>query len=116
MGASHKTSCIAYVLRGRRIGVAAALLLALAAWSAGRQLAVGAVGPAAAASATDVVVAKDVMVPMRDGVRLAADVWRPARDGVALAGRFPVVLERTPYGKGDSEWWALDFARRGYVA
>jgi putative CocE/NonD family hydrolase len=41
----------------------------------------------------------DVMVPMRDGVRLATDVYRPARDGKPLPGRFPVILERTPYGK-----------------
>ncbi len=41
----------------------------------------------------------DVMVPMRDGVRLATDIHRPARDGQALAGRFPVLLERTPYDK-----------------
>jgi predicted acyl esterase len=44
----------------------------------------------------EVVVERDVMVAMRDGVRLATDIYRPARDGVALAGRFPVILERTP--------------------
>ena len=36
------------------------------------------------------------MVPVRDGVRLATDVHLP--DG---AGPFPVILERTPYGRGD---------------
>lgn len=36
----------------------------------------------------------DVMVPMRDGVRLATDIYLP--DG---PGPFPVLLERTPYGK-----------------
>ncbi|MBM4194256.1 MAG: CocE/NonD family hydrolase [Gemmatimonadetes bacterium] len=40
-------------------------------------------------------VLRDVMVPMRDGVRLATDVYLPA----AGAGRYPVILERTPYGK-----------------
>ena len=40
-----------------------------------------------------------VMVTMRDGVRLASDVYRPARDGQAVDGRFPVILERTPYGR-----------------
>ena len=40
----------------------------------------------------------DVMVPMRDGVRLATDVYLPAEPQGA-ATRFPVVLERTPYGK-----------------
>ena len=34
------------------------------------------------------------MVPCRDGVRLATDVYLP--EG---AGPFPVILERTPYGK-----------------
>jgi putative CocE/NonD family hydrolase len=36
----------------------------------------------------------DTMVPMRDGVRLATDVYLP--EG---GGPFPVLLERTPYGK-----------------
>lgn len=45
-------------------------------------------------------VERDVMAPMRDGVRLACDVYRPARDGQAVEGAFPVILERTPYGKG----------------
>ena len=37
-----------------------------------------------------------LMVPMRDGIRLATDVHLP--DG---PGPFPVVLERTPYGRGE---------------
>ena len=41
----------------------------------------------------------DVMVAMRDGVRLATDVYLPAKDGIALHGPFPVILERTPYDK-----------------
>ena len=36
---------------------------------------------------------------MRDGVRLATDVYRPMRDGKPLPGPYPVILERTPYGK-----------------
>ena len=39
-------------------------------------------------------VEKDIMVPMRDGVRLATDAWIPAGDGP-----FPVLLVRLPYGK-----------------
>src|SRR6202453_5405414 len=34
------------------------------------------------------------MVPTRDGVRLATDVYLPA-----AAGPFPVIMERTPYGR-----------------
>jgi putative CocE/NonD family hydrolase len=41
----------------------------------------------------------DVMVPMRDGVRLATDVYLPTRDGAILPGPWPVVVERTPYSK-----------------
>jgi len=40
------------------------------------------------------VVEKDVMVPMRDGVRLATDIYRP--DGT---GPFPAVMIRLPYDK-----------------
>jgi putative CocE/NonD family hydrolase len=41
----------------------------------------------------------NVRVAMRDGVKLATDVYRPARGGKPVPGRFPVVLERTPYGR-----------------
>jgi len=47
----------------------------------------------------DVVVRRDVMVAMRDKVRLATDVYLPARGETPWPGRFPVILERTPYGK-----------------
>jgi putative CocE/NonD family hydrolase len=47
----------------------------------------------------EVVVERNVMVAMRDGIRLACDVYRPARNGQAIAGAFPVILERTPYDK-----------------
>ncbi|PYQ16523.1 MAG: antibiotic hydrolase [Acidobacteria bacterium] len=62
-----------------------------------------------------IVVLKDVMVPMRDGVRLATDVHLPARGGVAAPGRFPAILERTPYNKDESDSWARVFVPRGYV-
>jgi len=78
----------------------------------------------------DVALASDVMVSMRDGVKLATDVYRPARNGKPVPGRFPVILERTPYGKtvvSRSERTATDpipksraevarfFVSRGYV-
>lgn len=37
---------------------------------------------------------KDVPVPMRDGTVLRADVYRPA-----TPGKYPVILQRTPYNK-----------------
>lgn len=43
----------------------------------------------------DIEVLRDLMVPMRDGVKLAADVYRPA----GVKGPLPVLLERTPYDK-----------------
>jgi len=45
-------------------------------------------------AAGGVVVEHDLVVPARDGIRLATDVYRPAGDGP-----FPVLLERTPYDK-----------------
>ncbi|GCE31497.1 X-Pro dipeptidyl-peptidase [Dictyobacter alpinus] len=36
----------------------------------------------------------NIMVPMRDGVRLATDVYRPKQDG-----QWPVLLTRVPYSK-----------------
>ena len=41
----------------------------------------------------------NVMIPLRDGVRLATDIYRPARNGRPVEGRFPVLVERTPYNK-----------------
>ena len=62
------------------------------------------------------VVAKSVMVPMRDGVRLATDLYFPARDGVRLEGKFPAILERTPYNKDHSADSSVYFAGAGYYA
>lgn len=47
----------------------------------------------------DVHVTHDVMVTMRDGVRLAMDIYRPAVAGAPIATPLPVLLERTPYDK-----------------
>lgn len=53
----------------------------------------------------------DVKIPMRDGIRLSANIFRPKADG-----RFPTILSRTPYGKGDTKnGQARFFAGRGYV-
>src|ERR1700733_328722 len=50
-------------------------------------------------AAYDMALTSDVMVWMRDGVRLATDIYRPLRDGRLLPNPLPVILERTPYGK-----------------
>ena len=61
---------------------------------------------------------RDVMVPMRDGVRLATDVYLPTQDDQPLAERLPTVLMRTPYNKGASPQGHRDaryFASHGYT-
>ncbi len=51
-----------------------------------------------------------VMVPMRDGVKLATDIYLP--DG---EGPWPTILWRTPYGKGGAEGRARGANQRGYA-
>ena len=71
-------------------------------------LAILAVAPALAGAAPvdtpvstvyDVAEIRNVMVTMRDGVRLAANVYLPVVAGATASGKFPVILERTPYNK-----------------
>ena len=67
-----------------------------------------------------IVSSHNVMVPMRDGVRLATDVYRPAdENGNAVEGRFPVIVGRTSYDKSNPVIWieavANAFVPRGYV-
>ncbi|MBI4531176.1 MAG: CocE/NonD family hydrolase [Candidatus Latescibacteria bacterium] len=61
-----------------------------------------------------VTVNKNVIIPMRDGTKLAADIYLPNADGP-----FPVLLERTPYNKevaGEVQVGAPEFfASRGYA-
>ncbi|WP_417452117.1 CocE/NonD family hydrolase, partial [Kordiimonas sp.] len=82
-------------------------------------------------SVQELTVMQDVMVAMRDGVRLATDVYLPRAFSQSTdGGCWPVLLERTPYNKqglnrseksqefpdglsrADIARW---FARRGYV-
>jgi len=58
--------------------------------------------------------AKNVMIAMRDGVKLAADIYRPARNGEPVDGKFPVILLRTPYDKENSTAPG-SFVPHGYV-
>jgi uncharacterized protein len=41
-------------------------------------------------------VGSDVMIPMRDGVKLHAEVWRPRGD----TSKLPILMQRSPYGFG----------------
>jgi putative CocE/NonD family hydrolase len=60
-------------------------------------------------------VEKKLMVPMRDGVRLATDVYRP----VDSEGPFPTVFWRTPYNfnklRGGGLRFVHEFVARGYA-
>jgi hypothetical protein len=59
----------------------------------------------------------NIMVAMRDGVRMATDVYRPTKAGVPLDSAFPVLLQRTPYSKTreDLVAEAQFFTSHGYV-
>jgi uncharacterized protein len=67
-------------------------------------------GAARAADPYAVTFEPDVAMKTRDGVTLYADIFRPKADG-----QFPVLLERTPYGKNNDISIALRGAARGYV-
>ncbi len=63
-----------------------------------------------AAEHYDVIVEHGVPAKMRDGVILRADIYRPKADG-----KFPVLLERTPYDKRGGVDFGHRAAPRGYV-
>ncbi|QEH37541.1 Cocaine esterase [Aquisphaera giovannonii] len=62
-----------------------------------------------------VAIERNVMIPVRDGVRLAADIYRPAREGRPAPGRFPSLFTRTPYDKRGTGAEGTYYAERGYV-
>ena len=67
-----------------------------------------------------ITVSKDVMVAMRDQVRLATDIYRPADpQGNPATGKFPTIMVRTSYDKNNHVSFirpvADFFTPRGYV-
>lgn len=52
----------------------------------------------------------NVLIPMRDGVKLSTNIYRPE-----IADKVPIVLIRTPYKKEMSELQGKFYARRGYA-
>jgi len=64
-----------------------------------------------------IVLAKDLLVPMRDGTRLATDLYRPAAEGEPVEGTFPTILCRTPYDKSHGRYTEIAdfFTPRGYA-
>jgi len=69
-----------------------------------------AVASAFGAEGYEVTVERGVTAKMRDGVVLRADVYRPQAEG-----KFPVLLQRTPYNKAGGFEFGLKAAARGYV-
>jgi predicted acyl esterase len=51
-----------------------------------------------------------VMVPMRDGVKLATEIYLPAGEGP-----WPTILVMTPYGRESTEGFAGEATGRGYA-
>ena len=59
---------------------------------------------------------RNIMTPSRDGVRLAINLHLPARGGAPVPGRFPAIVERTPYNKDGVPSALIDyFVSRGYA-
>ena len=74
-----------------------------------------ALGGLAPAQVFDSYAVSTVMVPMRDGVKLATDIYLPARGGAAVGDRFPVLVYRSPYNKRGQRTESAFFAQRGYA-
>ena len=55
-------------------------------------------------------VERGVHIRMRDGISLVADVYRPKGQG-----KFPVLLERTPYDRNGESSMAYELSSHGYV-
>ncbi|MFB3923400.1 MAG: CocE/NonD family hydrolase [Terriglobia bacterium] len=64
----------------------------------------------AAAESYDITIERGVAAKMRDGVVLRADIYRPKAEG-----KFPVLLQRTPYDRRGGVDFGLRAAARGYV-
>ena len=74
--------------------------------------------PLAASQDPPVAVLRDIMVPMRDGIRLATDVYLPAAtDGQVVSRRLPTILQRVPSDKERPADMAIAryFASHGYA-
>src|SRR5260370_35529262 len=61
------------------------------------------------AQSDSVIVERDVPAKMRDGVVLKADIYRPRADG-----KYPVLLQRTPYDKNNTRSFGMKAAAAGY--
>jgi putative CocE/NonD family hydrolase len=96
---------------GKRILTVGAgtLLFLLNGWP-GKDLARAQAATAAAPPRYQVIFEHNVTAKMRDGVTLRADIYRPRAEG-----KFPVLLERTPYDKAHERDFGMKGGARGYV-
>jgi putative CocE/NonD family hydrolase len=58
----------------------------------------------------EVIVENGVPLKMRDGVLLVADIYRPNAEG-----KFPVLLERTPYNRKGESGMGYELSAHGYI-
>lgn len=65
----------------------------------------------------NVIAKKNVMIPTKDGIRLATDIYYPAQTGKAISDKLPILLQRTPYGKTTERYQSAiqSFTKRGYI-
>jgi putative CocE/NonD family hydrolase len=101
-------------MRFKKTALIAVAFFCLAGAQRGASLHARAQTNAAAASSAEsrfeVVTREGVRAKMRDGVELVADVYRPRADG-----KFPVLVERTPYDRRGEAGMARELAAHGYV-
>jgi len=96
---------------GKRVfSLGVAVLSFLLSGSGGKDLVYAQAATAAAPARYEVVLEHNVAAKMRDGVTLRADIYRPRAEG-----KFPVLLERTPYDKTGEREFGTKGAARGYV-
>src|SRR5579863_6840903 len=65
---------------------------------------------AVAQNTPDITIQRGVPMKTRDGVTLRADIYRPSGDG-----RYPTLLQRTPYDKNNAAEFGRTAAARGYL-
>src|ERR1700684_1904435 len=58
----------------------------------------------------EVTIERGVQAKMRDGITLRADIYHPRAEG-----KFPVLLQRTPYNKSNGVIFGVQAAARGFV-
>ena len=63
-----------------------------------------------AAQTTDITIERGVPMKTRDGVTLRADIYHPVGEG-----KFPTLLQRTPYDKNNGAEFGRRAAARGYL-